>query len=653
MLWALHPLVTETVIYATQRSEQMMAFFYLATLYCSVRYWTGSQLPFGNGVGEGIPHRTKNGPRIVWLLLAVLACLAGMGSKEVMVSAPLMVLLYERTFIAGSLRNALRRSWPLYIGLALTWILLLFVSLRAPYGTAAGFGVGVPTQHYWLTQAKVFLVYLKLCFWPSPLLIHYELPYLTTFTESWMFVLPVFVLGLITLVLLWRNHPAGYLGTAVFAILAPTSLIPIRLEMAAERRMYLPLEAVVILTIIGGYWLVQTARAKFKSNRNSAPARSSWAAASALFVVLLGLIFCAASIKRLATYSSEMALWKEVLQHQPNNIVAHNNIGLILTNAGRLQEAIEELQATLAIKPDYTYGLNNLGNALSAANRLPEAIQTLESAVRIDSGYFQARNNLGVALVRSGRPLEAIEQLQQARRLEPNNNEARVNLGNALLSAGRVDDSIREYEAVLAADPNHVLALINLSISLARAGRVSEAIERVEQALRLQPENSDAHTNLGTYLSKTGKAPQAMEQFRLAIERNPDDFNAHLNYGNLLVAAGRAKQAIAHFQRAVQLQPNSADAYSSLGAALQKVGQPQEAVEPYRAALRLAPMVPSYANLAQAYRLANRPKEAIATAQQAIDLAGSNKHPETVAQIQEWLKQYQAELERKGDAVAH
>ena len=88
MIWALHPLQTETVIYATQRTELMMAFFYLSTIYCSLRYWTSGNLP---------SHRA------VWLSLAFLACLAGMASKEVMVSAPLIVLLFDRSFISGSL----------------------------------------------------------------------------------------------------------------------------------------------------------------------------------------------------------------------------------------------------------------------------------------------------------------------------------------------------------------------------------------------------------------------------------------------------------------------------------------------------------------------------------------------------------------------
>jgi tetratricopeptide (TPR) repeat protein len=143
-----------------------------------------------------------------------------------------------------------------------------------------------------------------------------------------------------------------------------------------------------------------------------------------------------------------------------------------------------------------------------------------------------------------------------------------------------------------------------------------------------------------------------MVQFRLALERNPNDVNAHFHFGTLLTGAGRANEAIPHFQQVLRLQPNFPDAYSSLGLALQKAGRAQEAIKPFQEALRLVPVVTSYANLAQAYRLANQPQQAIATAQQAIDLADSNKHPETVVQIREWLKQYRAELQQKDETPA-
>src|SRR5262249_50656539 len=156
----------------------------------------------------------------------------------------------ERTFIAGSLKTALRRSWPLYIGLAATWALLVVVSLGSPHGESAGFGLGVSTPVWWLTQTKRLWMYLKLGVWPWPVLIHYQFPYLNTLADAWIYIVPTLFLGIAILVLLWRNKPAGFLGTSVFAILSPTLVVPIITEMAAERRMYLPLASLLALFVV-------------------------------------------------------------------------------------------------------------------------------------------------------------------------------------------------------------------------------------------------------------------------------------------------------------------------------------------------------------------------------------------------------------------
>lgn len=506
LLWALHPLATESVIYATQRSEQMMSLFYIFTLYCSLQYFLSES-------GHSRPRRSTQ--RDVWLALATAASLCGMASKEVMVSAPLMVLLYERTFIAGSFPAALRRSWPLYIALASTWILLVIVSVRAPYGTAAGLGAGVPVYHWWLTQTQVFLMYLKLAIWPHPLLIHYQLPYLTTLAAAWPYVVATLALLGITLWLLWRNQPLGFLAAVVFVVLAPTSLIPIRLEMAAERRMYLPLAALVTLCVIAGYAAAENIAATRKGRR------FTWQAA-ALIALSLILMCGAASAARLRQYDNELGLWQQVLQYQPENLVAHNNIGKILTDAGRTDEAIAVLEDTIRIKPDYVFALNNLGNALSAAKRYPEAVARLEEAVRYDPTYFQARNNLAIALTRLGRYPQAIEQLQKARELAPTNLEVRCNLGNTLTSAGRLQDAIAEYEAVLAADPKSALALTNLNIALARLKAATQLNPTIPAYAELakgymlarQPQEAIATANQAIALAKQAGHPETVLQIQ-------------------------------------------------------------------------------------------------------------------------------------------
>ncbi len=144
LLWALHPLQTESVTYITQRAESLMGLFYLLTLYCFIRGSRGHPIfasakigtvPTirgecrGSGVrgqGTGRDSRPSSSilPPVAWYAASVTACLLGMATKEVMISAPLIVLLYDRTFCAGSFRQAWRRRPGFYAALACTWLLL-------------------------------------------------------------------------------------------------------------------------------------------------------------------------------------------------------------------------------------------------------------------------------------------------------------------------------------------------------------------------------------------------------------------------------------------------------------------------------------------------------------------------------------------------
>ena len=154
LVWMVHPLQTESVTYVVQRTESLMGLFYLLTLYCVIR-------------GHGSVHRRG------WYAAAVVASAMGMACKEVMITAPLVVLLYDRTFFSTSFREALRDRYRLYGGLASTW-LVLAAAQKATSHPTAGFGLGHLTPWgYAMTQPGVILHYLRLALWPSPLVIDY------------------------------------------------------------------------------------------------------------------------------------------------------------------------------------------------------------------------------------------------------------------------------------------------------------------------------------------------------------------------------------------------------------------------------------------------------------------------------------------------
>ena len=493
LLWAFHPLQTESVVYATQRTELMMAFFYLATLYCSLRYWTArsNEWQAGEPGQERGLIRALNAPSSSWLLLATLACLAGMSSKEVMVSAPLMVLLFERAFVAGSLTKALRQSWPLYCSLACGWLLLLCLHAGAPHRDSAGFQLGVSGVAWWLTQTKVLLMYLKLVIWPWPLVIHYDMPYLDSLAKSWMYVVPVVLLGLTILVLLWRNHPAGFLGTAAFAILSPTFVIPIPSEIAAERRMYLPLAAIAVLVVVGGYcWVRRLGHTRQGSSEHT----SDWpipVRTLAVSVIVVAVIFSAVSVRRLLAYDHELTLWQEVVRLQPHNFMGHLNTGAQLFNAGNVTEAMKHYQEALRLKPDSSQVHYNLGLALFNMGQSQEAVEEFREAARLQPGSSRLSNNLGVALFTAGKNDEAMHFFQDAIDLEPTMWRAHDNLGSALNRAGRYSEAIECFSHALRLNPSALDVYGRLAEAQARSHQPAAAIATVEQALQLAQLHGD------------------------------------------------------------------------------------------------------------------------------------------------------------------
>ncbi len=417
LLWAVHPLQTETVVYITQRTELLMGFFYLATLSGSLRYWAAAS-PVA---------------RVGWLILSTLTCLAGAACKEVMVTAPVVVLLFERTFVCGSFRRAIERSWPLYVGLFLSWGLLLWLNIGAPRSQSAGFHLGVPAFAWWFTQAKVLWLYLKLAVWPWPLSIHYGMPYLSTFAAVWPWLLLTTALAIATLILLWRRSAVGFVGACFFLILSPTFVVPIITEIAVERRMYLPLAPLVVLAVVAGYRLMRG----FGRRREAAENRASYLRRFAAFagaVLILALVFSLVSIRRLAAFDDAATLWQDTLALNPDDSEAHVNFAALLNDRAQWQQAVDHSQ----------------------------------QALRLDPRNSRAHVNLGVALANTGQMQPAVEQFQEAIRWKPDNAEAHNNLGNAFLHLGHEQQAIDEYRAALRLKPGYTDACSNLGIALRR-----------------------------------------------------------------------------------------------------------------------------------------------------------------------------------------
>lgn len=433
LLWIVHPLQTESVSYIVQRAESLMSLFYLLTLYCFIRY-----------AEAGRPK---------WAVLSVTACLLGMASKEVMASAPFIVLLYDRTFVSGSFRESWRRHGRILLAMAATWVPLgLLVAGAGNRGGTVALGSNVGPMEYAMTQCGSIVHYLRLVVWPSPLIFDYGVEW----AHGWRDVAPpasiVVGLAAATVVALWKWPRMGFLGMWFFVILAPTSsFIPGNRQTIAEHRMYMPLAAVIIALVVG---LDALARGMAKHHNW----RTRSATVLTLAVGLAAALCCILTISRNRDYRSALVLYADTVRKRPNNPYAHINYGTALAEAGRPAEAIAEFRGALLLKPGLTQIHSNLGSALLQTRHLDEAIDEYQEAIRDGAKQVQVFDNLGIALELSGRYDEALRQFEAAVRIDPAFADAHYNLATVLARAGSIEEAVAQCQAALSLNPDFAAA---------------------------------------------------------------------------------------------------------------------------------------------------------------------------------------------------
>ncbi len=536
-----------------------MGLFFLFTFYCFVR-------------SLGSPHTTR------WRVLAVLACLLGMGTKEVTATAPLLLFLFDRTFVAGSFRRAWAERRGFHLAHAATWLPLAILVATTGWnrGGTVGFGVGVSPWTYWLSQFETVTHYLRLTLWPHPLVFDYA----TTWTPDLAAIVP-YALVVVALVAatFWalRRHPvAGFLGAWFLVILAPTSVVPSSVQMIVEHRLYLPLAAVMVAVA----WALHR-----------------WLGRRSLVVFLVlaaGLGW--ATAQRNTVYRSERSVWSDTVAKCPYSERAQNNLGNVLLKAGETAAAIDHYRTALRLRPDAADTHHNLANALRRTGRPQEAIEHYEQALRLNPRMPDSHTALGIALEEAGRAAEAPAHYEQALRLDPTYADAHNRLGIVLARSGKPEAAIARFESALRSDPSRTDIRNNLGNALRATGRIQEAIAQYAETLRLDPNDVDARRNLGRSYAMLNRLPDAIAQFEQALRLTPASSDTHCELGMLLCMAGRIPEGLRHFEQALQLDPDNAQAHLYLGMALEQTGRSAEAASHFEQARRLGASLPASGN---------------------------------------------------------
>jgi tetratricopeptide (TPR) repeat protein len=632
LLWAIHPLQTESVTYIVQRAESLVGLFYWLTLYGFVR-----------AVGEQEPGRLK------WKVLTIGSCMIGMGCKEVMAGAPLIVFLFDRTFVSGSFLEAWRARKKFYLVLASTWVLLaVCIIWTGKRGSTVGYNEFASWWRYGMTQGFAIIHYLRLVFWPSPLVLDYGKTLAADFADAGMQTFMMVLLAGVGSWAVWKKPRVGFLFALFFVVLAPSSsFVPVLTQTMAEHRMYLAIAPVVALIVLlahkiagprvlavwAGVAIVlgvvtfnrnhdyRTEESLWKTVTEKCPYNPrGWGALSSVYsnqnnfkeakrVMRQGLAYTPKDPDALNGYARILVKLKETVEAEqvyrygldmyPYDYGLNCGMGTLMLDQGKPVEAKGYFERALAGNPDGVEAHYELGKAYSDLGRFEEAIVQFQRVIEKDPKTIDARNNLGNALISLNRPAEAIKVLEKAQSLGPKTDEVARSLGLALFSVNRNEEAIRQYETILKRSPNDAKAHANLGLVYATLNRPTEACEHYEAALAAGAElKTDMicglRVSVATEWLKLGQPQRALAHYKMAVELVPADPNLRYLMANLLLQL-RDPTAIPQYEQIVAQDPGNADAHNELGAAYLLVGRSREARQQFKAALAIQPAHPGAA----------------------------------------------------------
>jgi len=444
-LFAVHPLHVESVAWVSERKDILSAVFFFLMLYAYTRY--------------------ARAPSVMRYLAVAILFAAGLMSKPMLVSAPIILLLLDywplRRFeqpslITGKTKvsqsdNKRRTRRRLYLEKIPLFVLSAFVSVLTFVLQKRTAGAIPPLPFLWRVENAVvsYAIYIWKTLWPANLAVFYPHPNDTL--PLWEVIAAIMLLLTITAALIVFRRQRPYLLTGWFwylVMLIPViGIVQVGEQGHADRYTYLP--------HIGLFMAMVWFAIDVATVRQSKPRVAATTAAAVLIILALTWV---AFIQTSYWRNSEL-LWTHALAVTSDNDVAHNNLGYLCNDRGELDEAISHFESAARIrsgKRDPHYDLAsafvqmNLGDSLAGKGRTDEAVAHYNEAIRLQPDYADAYYNRGTVLFKKGRTDEAVADWTKALEMAPNDADAHTSLGNALLQKGLLWEAIAHYETALA-----------------------------------------------------------------------------------------------------------------------------------------------------------------------------------------------------------
>jgi len=545
LMFAIHPINVESVAWVSEHKNVLSTLFWMLTMLAYVYY-------------------TKRRSLFIYLL-ALLFFMLGLMAKPMLITLPFVLILFDywplerfrfgwqdynfnkkkfRIIISGFRKSSLFYLVLEKVPFFLLSAVSIFLSSLSLQNQGIDLSAGATPITLRISNALVsYFSYIIKMVWPQDLAVFY--PYPDT-VPAWKAYSAFLFLVCITILVIRTFKKMPYIGVGwlwyIGTLFPVIGLVQAGLWPAmADRWAYVPFIGLFVIVA----WGVPEFAYKYGIKKKLLTAA----------VIMLVIIFIAASWIQVGYWKNSSSLFKHALNVTDQNFIAYNNLGIAMTENGNTHKALRYFEKALQNHPFPYKVYVNIGNAFTAQGKIDEAIKKFIYALKINRNYEEAHFNLGNAYSKKKKFDKAIFHYSEALRLNPNLYQGYNNLGIILASLGHSDKAIEHYNKAIRINPYFVQSQNNLGLALLQRGKIDEAIIHFEVALQMEPDDVNIRMNLNRSLTIKQKIEDAAKELKETLQFTLPVPDLNILIEKLNIKKEKLDSVLNRFQKSLSTQP--------------------------------------------------------------------------------------------------